>query len=389
MFRLMFIASLLALLLSSAALAQDKTTWEITRVTEMETAIENALGDDTFRGIGSLSPDGNWLSFNRDTERDAIDNDQVCAYHIDDRIVRCQDVRNELDHHESHSWLLDSSGFLLHEDWSRLLMESDIWYFDVANETLRNLTDDNVRGNALFGDDREAANLDYAAIAQPGTDNIYFFRSLLGTEQTFIMRMTLDDTEPTRILDVTDMIGPLTYTGTHTIDFSPDGSQLVMIGQDRRNNRSTIWVVDVTDEGIAAQDDRTPIFDFQLFDDDTGDATGFPSIGWEGTTPLFPAEVRWQGNERLAFFAQTDITPLFSMNIFTYDLAEDRLTPALDSDQFPTYEDYDSSPYILPIGGVSDPRTGTLFYYLANFDENRMEVFTLPNDPEGGAGVCG
>jgi len=378
-FRLMFITGLLTLLTTFPMRAQDETTWEIVQVTDIESVIEDALGDDSLRHIGVLSPDGNWISFGRDGNN----NDQICAYHIDDELIRCHAISRELDNAMSHRWLPDSSGFLLHENWIVLVNEPDIWYFDVINQTLRNLTDDGAGGSIIRRDDTdEALPIDYAAVGQPGTNAIYFFRSFGDTEQTFLMRMTLDDIALTRVLEVTEMLGYLSLADTQSIDFSPDGTQLVLLSRNIFINRASVWVVDLTDEGDVVQDNPTPLFDLQMFDDDTSEATGFPSIGWEGTTPLFPAEVRWQGNERLAFFARTDITPLFSMNIFTYDLAEDRLIPAIDSDQFPTIEDFASSPYrIPPIGAVSDPTTGTLFYYLVNRDTDSIEVYTLPTDP--------
>lgn len=191
-----------------------------------------AIGGDWH--ILSLSPDGTRLLAERD--------DALCLFATATLTRgRCTAKPHRSLYEPSLAWSPDGRRLAMTEDWVRLAVDSDIWVWDTASGSMRDLTDDGVAaGDFISG---KAGPVDGAPAWSPDGNSLVFARTPIGRKETALYSIAASGGTPVRLLHL-DRTGPFSVYGgvrwvAHTILYSIAGAAL-------HAPANGIWRVDAT-----------------------------------------------------------------------------------------------------------------------------------------------
>lgn len=271
------------------------------------------------RGV-ALSPGGTLLA--------GVVDEQLCIVEIDTAEERCTPMPEGVNSavmgppdSPGLVWSPDESHLAMTEDILRLLLDSDIWVFDVAANTFENLTDDGVEGGFVFDEDNAGALLDYMP-AWGDSDTLYFFRSdyQVNREDSSMLlyRYTLSTASLDLMADVTDEIDWLSVY--YRPQVSPDGTQMVLpvFAGDPEAPANGLWLIDLVSgevEQLAAKADI--VLAIQAA---------------EGARFLVPVNPQWVNGGRAVIVSIRDYGSQANVpsNFVYVDVATGALTPLID-----------------------------------------------------------
>jgi hypothetical protein len=141
------------------ATAEAGSGWQVAEVAPLE--IEGSAL--------ALSPDGAWLA-------GVADPQVFCVWHVEDLEGSCVDTTERMDLN-SFAWAPDSSAVAFSYDAYRLLVDSDIMVYELADESLHAVTEDDYAGRLLFSsDDTESFPVDVMPAWSPDSQSLVFSR---------------------------------------------------------------------------------------------------------------------------------------------------------------------------------------------------------------------
>ena len=188
-----------------------------------------------------LSPDASTLAWINDAAA-------ICIYQFADETQRC--IEQEDGRLTNLYWSPDSTHLAAHETLV-FRYDLDVWMIDLEDETLTDLTDDNV-----VDADEEAALWD-ETFAWDG-DSLIFVRYERDEEIVSLQRINADGSGLTQIADISTMHEERFHI--RDIALSPDGAQLALISFENRPESNQLWIVDLASgefTRLARQEDIT------------------------------------------------------------------------------------------------------------------------------------
>lgn len=257
---------LLLVALLTSTLLVDGQEWEFTNVIPVNDIVE---GNHTFDKT-SLSPDGNLLAW--------IEQENFCIHELINDVTNC------------YSWIWDSSFMNSQIGYTNLFLQwspnsqyialaqdpffqrydSDIWIFDIAEETFINLTEDNISGQTDIISESGLPNIDYMPL-WISSDELVFFRTTPVQNQedieeigyfyqgVHLFHVSLETKQPRLLLDLSNDMLP----GNSSATISPTSNLLAVISPEivdnpLQNRKWALWLIDLgnlTTVQISAQDD--------------------------------------------------------------------------------------------------------------------------------------
>ncbi len=293
----------LLLVLSAPTLAQN-TGAPLTLVSyETQANLPDRLGLDssTLPQTLTLSPDAAYIAW--------VERAGLCVYSFDADATACTPYPEDLRAPRSDRplyWSPDSAYIVLHQDFFRLLQDSDLIVYDRAAAAYIVRTDDGFDdANLMRSSDEDFPPQDVLPSWDPVSGDLYFMRlQRTGLDAIpyaqRIMRIPAaeitSDTEPEVIADLTAVslepdfyeLGEITLDGTLSV--SPDGTRAAFIVRPRNRDdwldAMAVWTVDLTDgsltqiinQGAITASGGLPDFVIELPDLLLGET--FAGLGW-------------------------------------------------------------------------------------------------------------
>lgn len=190
-----------------------------------------------------LSPDGLSLLV-------AGDDGMLCVTAIDAQSKpACQDTRDKLRSlsYDFFAWSPDGRYLALHEEALRFFHDSDIWIWDLQENELRNLTDDNYSGNIITENREQLAQVDVAPAWAPDSQTLVFARSLRDEEGwlgTQLYTISVESVEPVLLADIAD---ETPFVISSPLYWPADGSSLYYsVAYPRNTGSDGLWRLDLT-----------------------------------------------------------------------------------------------------------------------------------------------
>lgn len=320
----------------------------------------------------TISPDASKLMW--------ADGDGLCIFEIDTEAQTCVESENApLSAMVEFEWSPDSRYIAFHEDLFLRLVESDLWLFDVENQTFTNLTDDGLVGSALDAQNStEVIPLDYMPFWR-GSD-LHFVRSTgFNVEDTVtsIYRLPLaggveNVGEPELVADLSSAM-PIRFSlydlQRSSLDgglaLSPDGRYIAFLSRPPSDpSEHEVWLLDLESsnfERLATYPELT--------------AYGLPE--WQ-EPEFFLSGVAWNGDgTHLVIATQDSNFGGLPSPVYTIEIASGTISTLLDFTDMPDEVSFYTverphtgytARYDTPVFAVTSP-DGSYFIYF-NFDES-------------------
>lgn len=168
MARALLLATLAFSLLPFAAAQEEPIDVEALELVERST-LDLLAGP--MRTSVLLAPDGEhfvWIG-SEDGER------VICLYTIAGVRSGCAPIPRDIDN-ASLRWAPDSSGVVFTQDALQIFVDSDIWLFDAAALSVRNLTDDGEERLDVFSEEVNDVPVDIMPVWSADSQRVYFLR---------------------------------------------------------------------------------------------------------------------------------------------------------------------------------------------------------------------
>jgi len=380
--------------MTAVTLAQDDTSAPPLRFVE-RTSLE--VLDATLPRMQNaiISPDGSMIAWD--------DRAALCIYVIDTAQQDCT------PHPEAPRivprnlyWSPDSAIIALEEDVFNLIIDGDLWLFDVENRTFVNRTDDNSEAN-LIGDEGEPEPLvDVLPTWDSNTVDLYFIR-VRPRQDNFIGLYRINSgqgpnflglgdaesdvlgtSEPEMIIDLTGRAETIHFSIFnsqysalgHAVAISPDGSRIAFLvrAPNRELASNGVWIVDLLTGNVDVISRRN----FH-----TG--AGLPN--WM-RNEMIEDGLAWADDNLVVTLTGVTSEGIHPVSYYV-DTETGRTTPLLDYSAITTLEDYtdreESRGLVFTQYGMVTPDGGHFLY--TSMDPTLRDVdviwsIPLPPDPD-------
>lgn len=118
-----------------------------------------------------LAPDGEHFAWAGPGDGERV----ICLYTLAGARRGCAPVPRDIDN-ASLRWAPDSSGVVFTQDALRMFIDSDIWLFDAADLSVRNLTEDGEERLDFFSEEINDVPVDVMPVWSADSQRIYFLR---------------------------------------------------------------------------------------------------------------------------------------------------------------------------------------------------------------------
>jgi Tol biopolymer transport system component len=281
-------------------------------------------------------------------------------------------------------WSPDGHRLAFTENLFQFFNESDIWVFDVAQETFTDLTDDGLTGSNPFMHPSDTpALLDYLPTWNPVTGDLYFFRSIRSSDSTSLVlyRIPAAGSTPEQVIDLTNRL-PIPFPIFIPPAFTPDGSQmaLIVLSQHLDDPANGVWVLKLTSNSITQV---ASLADLSALLPAFTDGKTYPqSVSWANSGIVIPSENPFTA----ASWA--------SANTFILAMPSKSLTGLVDFTGFPDEaalsqvgSDGHSAVFRLPRAGVVTPDGKSYIYLHYDSTLTPATISTVSLPPDGSAPI--
>jgi WD40-like Beta Propeller Repeat len=266
-----------------------------------------------------LSPDGSMIFYKQDND--------LCFFEIANTTSQCYaypETFGGMGRYSAPVWSPDSTRVVFTESFFDMFRESDLWQLEVATGDYTNLTDDGIRRFDI-GNEDPAMTIDYLPTFSP-TGELYFFRSrpTSGINEVLGPRFSLElfklsaTLEAVRVSSLRPQL-PI-FAVSQPAAISPDGKHIAFIvaPPTRDDPSAGVWVQDLA---TGQREHVLPL-------------TSLPELypAWaEGSAPLLPMHLTWEGNQGLVVHLINPIrSDFFHANSLLLELDTNRVTPLED-----------------------------------------------------------
>ncbi len=195
-----------------------------------------------------LSPDGQWIA-------GIGPDDTICAWAIDSLAPTCADPGEYKPNMEALVWSPDSTAIAFTEDAARMMIDSDLYVFEVGTGVLTNLTDDGVVGGLPFSAEERAelvTPVDLGAAWSPDSQSLMVGRMFWTSEEQEqspeIVSIPRSGGEPT-VVATLDTGNP--WGVVHPMIGLDDGTLVYTISTaDPENPNEGIWLLEPGGEPV-------------------------------------------------------------------------------------------------------------------------------------------
>lgn len=298
----------------------------------------------------ALSPDGRWIA---GTDED----DAFCVWAVETLESTCEGEELRI-RQETISWAPDSSAVAFTLKAIEFLIDSDLYVFEIEDETLRNLTDDGREGDVLREQPDEAVPIDDVPAWSPDSTELVFARTSWGSEErtTTLMRIARAGGDPKPVASLRATAPFQIYTPMTWLD--DDRLLYSVIGQDLENDQNGVWIV-----GIDGSNSRQII---------PGSATADVPAPWivdvapDGRTVSILSQTRWT-----QFARKEDI--FFLLDLETEELAPVRTGEPGAQIVTPPRFSPDGSALIYAMSGESEDADEVVLLDIATANQTVLE----------------
>ena len=355
MLRTIFTTTLLLCLTCFSTSAQDDDTDTLPNLTLVNVQSVGDVVTNTLPHSATLSPDGNLLVY------EGGDGPGLCIYNFTNTRTTCtlypeadeNGERIRLRRPTELRWSPDSRFVALTENSLIYLEDSDIWLYDVEEQSYTNRTQDGYGGRIIMDDESNGMPIDVLPTWSPD-GSLYFFRYIryedVITSQLLTIPATggsfagvlgegeraLSDEDPLEVEDYTDSASdPFTFFNSNSgfslsgaAEVSPDGTQMALLMRPREPDTHEIWIVSLLDGSIVRRISASGI-----------NVLGLPE--WAETRGFIPEGITWISEDELVFnFANYSFGTGIGWTAYHIDLITDKFTPIFDFLNVPSQDDY-------------------------------------------------
>jgi hypothetical protein len=296
--------------------------------------------DDKDAILAALSPDGKYLAYFLAGDRKTAS--QICLYIFDGAAKKCSDLPLDafLGYPYQLQWSPDSSKIAFTENPIDLGYDGDIWVLNVADGSVKNLTDDGVAGSWVMPTGTPSQVVDYLPMWNPNDGKIYFWRfQNQGEYQKFTLGLYSIDPaggEPVLAVDVAAQV-PVSIPLFHQEEFyldgpsamSPDGKSvgvLLSTPSDMGYTDTGLYVIALDGSGA------NKLMDGEAFQAALPDWQDYPSV---------PMGLAWTSDGKgLLAMGATSYDPEPFTVFYHADVASGAVTPVVDFSTLPSRDAY-------------------------------------------------
>ncbi len=359
---------------------------------ESARSLPEVVGEDD-PWFASLSPDGTYLAYYTESGRGRDRTGNICLYTFNSAAKSCHELSSDLflGYPYQLQWSADSNRVAFSENPAEFGYDSDIWLFNVADDSFANLTDDGYVGSWRQETGTPSPNVDYLPAWNPTDGQIYFWRFVSQGEylnfNLGIYRVSPEGGEAELVRDLTDSVPqavPVFKQEEFFLDgpsaVSPDGQSVAVLLttlDEFGGTQVSLWLISLADAGAAPQEWMT--------------SSSFNAAlpAWQ-QYPAYPTGLSWTADgQGVLTIAQSQSTHTPFTLFYYVDAESGSIAPVVDFSGLPDPESYfESAPgsailyrYYSPWSGSLSPQGNKLL--MVNDLGGVTGLLTAPLPPEG------